>query len=165
MQLKIRTLAMGLVLIALAGCGGGISEQVRSQVTYSGSFQNLQQDPEKLLGATVIFGGKIIATDPQTPHTDLLVLQLALDHSDRPEDGDRSEGRFIIRSRQFVDPALYPKGTLITIVGQLEGSEERLIGQMPYRYPVIVPLEIHKWSPRTDTGPRFHIGIGIGKTF
>lgn len=155
----------GLLCVWLIGCGGGISEQVRSQVTYSGSFKTLQQEPEKHTGATVIFGGKIIAVDAKEDRTELLVLQLFLDGSDRPEDNDHSDGRFIVRSRQFLDPALYPKGTLITLVGQLEGSEERLIGQRPYRYPVIAPVEIKKWAPRADTGPRFHIGIGVGTTF
>ena len=157
--------AIAFLCIWVIGCGGSISEQARSQVNYSGSFKTLQQDPEKQLGATVMFGGRIIATAPQDDHTELIVLQMALDASFRPEDDDHSDGRFIIRSRQFIDPALYPNGTLITIVGQLEGSEERLIGQMPYRYPVIAPVEIKKWPPKTDTGPRFHIGIGVGKTF
>ena len=156
---------VGLVLLWLFGCGGGISKQIRSQVTYSGSFKALQKAPQEQIGTTVIFGGKIIAIEPKDDRTELLVLQLPLDASDRPEDNDQSDGRFILSSRQFVDPALYPKGSLITAVGQLEASEERLIGQMPYRYPVIAPLEIKKWPPRTDSGPRFHIGIGVGKTF
>ncbi len=156
---------VGVAFLWLIGCGGGISKQVRSQVTYSGSFKALQNAPEEQIGATVILGGKIIAIEPKDDRTELLVLQLALDASDRPEDNDQSGGRFILRSQQFIDPALYPKGSLITAVGRIEGSEERLIGQMPYRYPVIAPLEIKKWPPRTDTGPRFHIGIGVGKTF
>lgn len=160
------TLALGVfVLWMVTGCGGGISEQARSQVTYTGSFKKLQQAPAEQLGATVIFGGKIIAMETMDDQTELLVLQFALDASDRPEDSGDSDGRFIIRSRDFLDPALYPKGTLITVVGQVAGSEERLIGKMAYRYPVIAPLEMKKWSPRKNTTPRFHIGIGVGTTF
>lgn len=157
-----------LILVGMAvwisGCGG-ISKQVRSQVTYTGTFDQLQADPEQKIGETVIFGGKIIGTQVLDTGTELTVLQLALSGSDRPQDNDQSKGRFIVRSAQFLDPALYPDGTLITVVGKFTGSQERPIGQMPYRYPVIDPLEIKKWPVETDTSPRFHFGIGVGKTF
>jgi len=164
-QKSLWRLTLGILVMWVIGCGGGISEQARSKVTYSGSFQTLQQAPQNFMGEIVILGGKIIEIEPMGDYTDLQVVQLALNTSDRPEENDRSEGRFLIRSEQFLDPALYPAGTLITVVGQLQGSEERPIGQMSYRYPVITPQEIKKWPQQTDPGPRFHIGIGVGKTF
>lgn len=154
-----------IALWLMTGCGGGISEQARSQVTFTGSFKQLQQAPDEQLGSTVICGGRIIATDTKDDQTELLVLQFSLDASDRPDDNGDSDGRFIIRSREFLDPAIYPEGTLVTIVGQVVGSEERLIGRMPYRYPIIAPVELKKWSPRSNNTPRFHIGIGVGTTF
>lgn len=160
-----RCAIMGSLMVWIVGCGAGISRQVRSQVTYSGTFTQLQQNPEQQIGATVILGGRIIKTEVRDNGTDLVVLQLNLDSSDRPKNDDQSKGRFLILSAQFLDPALYPDGTLITVVGKVTGSQEKLIGQMPYRYPAIDPLEIKKWPKQTDQSPRFHIGIGLGKTF
>lgn len=148
----------------VSGCSG-VSKQARSQVTFAGTFAELQADPDQKLGETAMFGGRIIAAQVIDKGTELTVLQLELGSSDRPLNNDQSKGRFIIRSTQFLDPALYPEGTLITVVGKIAGSQERTIGQMPYRYPVIDPLEIKKWPVETDTSPRFHIGIGVGKTF
>lgn len=159
----------GFVWLALAlsamGCATGISKEARSQVTFAGDFAELQQHPDQYTGQTVILGGKIIQSQILASGTELVVLQLELDSADRPQDDDQSKGRFLVHSDQFLDPALYPQGTLITAVGPLKETQERLIGQMAYRYPVITVLEIKKWPVQNDTSPRLHFGIGVGRTF
>jgi outer membrane lipoprotein len=97
--------------------------------------------------------------------TEIVALQLALDSKYRPTDSDNSQGRFLVRSDQFMDPVIYPPGTFFTVVGHLQGAESRLIGEMPYRYPVIDVVELEKYEPRESTKPRVHIGIGVGGTF
>lgn len=153
------------VLMGIAACGQGISKELRSQVTFSGSFNQLQQSPERYRGEMAMLGGKIIETRPMENGTEVMVLQLPLNQSDRPQDNDQSKGRFLVHSDRFLDPAVYSAGTLITVVGRIKGSEQRNIGQMPYRYPVIAAQEINKWSQETQTYPRFHFGIGVGTTF
>lgn len=162
---KWRQIPMVISILWLAGCAGAISEEVRSKVTYAGSFRSLQQAPDQAAGEIVMLGGKIIEVQPAGDQTELTVLQLPLNAYLRPTDADSSEGRFILRSKAFLDPAIYPAGSLITVVGQVQGSEERLIGKMPYRYPVIVPEEIKKWPAQTGIGVGFHFGIGVGTTF
>jgi outer membrane lipoprotein len=154
-----------LLLFILASCAGGISEKARAQITFAGSFTDVQQSPEKYRGQTMLLGGKVIETQVKEGVTDIVVLQLELASYDRPRDDDQSLGRFLIRSTRFLDPALYPPATLITVVGRLQGSEDRSIGQMPYTYPVIDPTEIKKWPAGVDPSPRFHFGIGIGTHF
>jgi outer membrane lipoprotein len=149
----------------LAGCAGGISKEARSQITYVGAFNTVQQQPEKYRGETVMWGGKVIDTRARDKSTEMVVLQLGLGSQQRPQDNDQSQGRFIIQSRQFLDPAIYPQGTLITVVGPLKGSELRKIGEMEYRYPVIDVAEIKKWKPAEDSSPRIHFGFGIGTHF
>ena len=112
-----------------------------------------------------MWGGRIIETLNREGFTEIVVLQLELSNQGYPRESDQSQGRFLIRCTQFTDPAIYPKGALITVVGRLEGSEIRLIGEMPYRYPVITMTEIKKWAPGEDPSPRFHFGIGIGTHF
>ena len=157
-------LILGLVLI-LAGCAGGISKEAQSQISYFGPFNDVQQEPEKYQGETVMWGGKVITAQAKNNTTEVIVLQLGLGSQHRPQDNDKSQGRFIIRSRQFLDPAIYPQGTLITVVGPVTGTALRNIGEMEYRYPVIDVAEIKKWKPGEDASPRFHFGIGIGTHF
>lgn len=153
------------IILALCACAGGISKQSQSQISYFGPFLNVQQEPEKYRGETVMWGGKIIDTLPGGTSTELVVLQLGLGRQNRPKDNDQSQGRFLVRSSQFLDPAVYAQGTLITVVGPVQGAETRPIGQMAYRYPVMDVIEIKKWEPATDASPRFHFGIGIGTHF
>ena len=159
---------IGLILwiaALLTACTGGISRYARSQVSYFEPFSQLQPNPEKYRGVTVIWGGRIISAAALEGATEFEVLHLELNRSQRPIVNDRSQGRFIIRSPAFIDPALYPKGALITVVGPLKGSEERPIGQMPYRYPVIGITEIKKWPSHGAAAPRVHLGIGVGTRF
>ncbi len=156
---------LATMVMAVLSCAAGVSEQARSQVTYMGTFAQVQAQPQTYTGETVMWGGKIVQTQPGNNQSELMVLQLELGSQNRPQDDDSSQGRFLARSKQFLDPALYPPGTLITVVGRLTGSEERLIGKMAYQYPVVDIIEAKKWPNDTDNSPRFHFGIGIGKTF
>jgi outer membrane lipoprotein len=149
----------------LTACAGGISKQARSQVTYTGAFSEVQENPTGFRGQTVIWGGRVIEILNQGGVTEIVALQLALDSKYRPTDSDNSQGRFLVRSDQFMDPVIYPPGTFFTVVGHLQGAESRLIGEMPYRYPVIDVVELEKYEPRESTKPRVHIGIGVGGTF
>lgn len=158
----------GTVLIAAmitVACAAGISQQAQSQVTYTGAFEPVQQQPEKYTGEIVIWGGKIVETQPGEGRTEMVVLQLELGANDRPQDNDSSKGRFLARSTQFLDPALFPPGTLITVVGRLAGAQERLIGKMAYQYPVIEIVEVKKWPVKADGSPRIQFGIGVGTHF
>ena len=61
MHLKLSTHSFFLsLLLLLLGCASGISQQSRSQVTYDGSFSDLQKTPREYVGEVVLLGGKII---------------------------------------------------------------------------------------------------------
>lgn len=160
----VRLSLLGVAMLTMA-CAGGISNQARSQVNNFVPFADVQQSPDQYQGDTVIWGGKVIETQVKGDATEITVLQLELGNQDSPQDNDQSKGRFLIRSALFLDPALYPQGTLLTVVGRLQGSEKRLIGEMPYDYPVIEPTEIKKWPSGPGTAPRFRFGFGIGTHF
>ncbi len=160
-----RTLVLLSLVLGLISCAGGISQQARDQITYVGPFTDVQREPLKYQGQTMLLGGKVIETSTRAGTTEMVVLQLEIGNRDRPRDNDQSQGRFLVRSAQFIDPAIFPPGTLITVAGRLQGSESRLIGEMSYAYPVIDILEIKKWPPNSDPSPRFHFGIGIGTHF
>jgi outer membrane lipoprotein len=164
MRSKMLSLAT-IVLLGIISCAPGISRQVRQQVTVTEAFSRLQQEPQRFEGEMAMLGGRIIESRPLAAGTELVVLQLPLDRSDRPRETDQSQGRFLIRTDEFLDPAVYSPGTRITAAGIVEGAVQRDIGQMPYRYPVIRLEEIRTWPAPVDTSPRFHFGIGVGRRF
>ena len=96
----------------------------------------------------------------------MVVLQQPLDYSDRPLESDAYLGRFIVRSQGFLDPAVFRKGRLLSVVGRIRGVESRRIGEAEYAYPVLDPMDIRLWKPRPFRhGPVFHFGFGLGGRF
>lgn len=165
MARTVRLLRICLLLVLL-GCASGVSKQARSLVTYQGSFAALQEAVDQYKGETVMLGGKVLRTDASQSSSEIAVLHLPLDRSNRPKDSDSSEGRFLIRSDQFLDPAIYQQGRPVTAVGRLAGKKVRSIGGFEYAYPVVEAIEIKPWPwPRERTSPSVHFGIGIGTWF
>ena len=152
-------------MMFVTGCTAGISQQSRSKVTYKGTFSALQKTPDAYKNEVIMLGGRIIEAKTSPPLSELFVLQLALNTSNRPDNSDQSEGRFIIQSRQLFDPAIYQKDMLLTVVGTLKGSKVLPIGGFKYAYPLVEPIEIKLWPKETQTRPAIHFGIGIGTSF
>ena len=166
MQNRYATLGICFLIAALLwSCAAGISRESKDQVSYSGNFSELQAKPQSYIGRVAIFGGKVLQTMVDDNVTEIMLLQFPLNRKDSPVNSDQSEGRFIVRSAKFIDPALYPAGTRITMVGRLVESRALPIGKMDYQYPVFELIEIKKWSAGDFGGPRFHFGIGVGTTF
>ncbi len=147
------------------GCAAGISQQSRLKVTYTGAFSTLQKTPDTYEGEVIMLGGRIIEIKASSPLSELTVLQLALGSSGRPVDPDQSEGRFIVQTQQLLDPAIYQKDMLLTVVGTLKGSKVLYIGGYNYAYPLVEPIEIKLWPKGMRTRPTVHIGIGVGTSF
>jgi outer membrane lipoprotein len=154
------------VLFVSLGCASGVSQQSRSQITYQGSFAELQKAPDEYRGETVMLGGKVLRADASEATSEIAVLQLPLDTSNKPKDTDDSEGRFLIRSDKFLDPAIYEQGRPVTVVGRLAGKQARSIGGFEYVYPVVEAVELKAWPwPQQKTSPSVHFGIGVGTWF
>ncbi len=152
-------------IILVMGCAAGISQQSRSKVTYTGSFSALQKTPDVYKSEVIILGGRIIETKASSPLSELTVLQLALGSSGRPENLDQSEGRFIVQTNQLLDPAVYQKDMLLTVVGTLKGSKVLSIGGFEYTYPLVELIEIKLWPKGMQIRPIIHFGIGVGTSF
>ena len=65
-------------------------------------------------------------------------------------DGD-SEGRFIASFDGFVDPLVYKSGRPLTVVGSIEGSTVRAIGEYDYRFPVVAVRDSYLWEEPVKT--------------
>lgn len=156
----------GLMLLLIAGCASGLSPGAKALVTSTDPFSALQAEPDRYMGETVLLGGRILEIAPSPTATELIVLELPLDWQDRPKQRANSQGRFIVQAAEFLDPARYTPGALLTVVGTLGGSETRAIGGFDYRYPRLLATEIKLWPATPDrSSPAFHFGIGVGTHF
>lgn len=143
-------LILPILLIMIASCAP-FSPQVVQEAKKEITFSEFIKAPESLQGEAIIWGGVIIETITRPDDTQIIVRQTELDFQKRPKELDKSAGRFLIRHRGFLDPSIYSKDREITVAGNLNGREERPIGDLRYMYPVIESKELRLWEKREKT--------------
>jgi outer membrane lipoprotein len=156
-------LTMAAILL-LVGCSHVISKKVLKEVDKNVTFAQLIKDPDASIGKTVLFGGEIIETLHVADKSHIMVLQQPLDRRDRPVAGDVSEGRFIVTTQGFLDPAIYSPGRQVTVAGQVVGKEKHPMGEIEYTYPVIEKQGLYLWPVERPASaePRWQFGFGVG---
>lgn len=140
----------GALLLAglglLGGCASGpFPKDVTEKAKLQPAFSSLRANPEAFKGATVIIGGTIIHTANLKDHTEIEVLQKPLDSDYEPKDVDTADGRFLARCKGFFDPEIFEAGRDISVAGEVEGKEERPVGEVSYTYPVIACRKAKIW--------------------
>ena len=143
----MRALAPIVAAAALvAGCASApFPEELTRSVDRSLSFARIRADTQAHIGARVILGGEILETSTKPGESEIEVLSRRLGGADAPERTDHSDGRFLVRTADFLDPAIYARGRRITVLGTVTGSDERRVGELPYAYPVITAERIKLW--------------------
>ena len=111
-------------------------------------FQDVQKAPQKYINKNVLWGGMIIETDVKPNATFIKVIDRDLDYEKRPKEGDKSNGRFIVRYPGFLDPAIYKPGREITVIGTLSGVERQPVGEFQYTYLLVDSKHLHLWETR-----------------
>lgn len=144
----IATLLLTLAgLLWLTGCTT-LPEPIRAAPAQPIVPAQAQAAPEQHKGAPVRWGG-IIATVINLPSESLIeVVARPLEGDGRPEDSDRTTGRFLARLAGFIDPVAYAAGRELTVVGTLAGVEQRKIGEYAYLYPVVRVTGHYLWPLR-----------------
>ena len=152
-----------LLLTVLSACAPVISPEVLKTVDAVITFEQVLKNPDAYKGKTVLLGGTILKTINLPDETLIEVMEQPLDRRNRPVNPGASKGRFIILFKEFKDPVIYSTGRLITVAGEVTGSQLRPLGETNYNYPMISPKEYYLWKPYE--GPARHIGVGVGTTF
>lgn len=93
----------------------------------------------------VRWGGTIIDVDNEPDTTKMQILLYPLNFYGRPILSRTALGRFIAVSKQFLDPAIYTKGTEITVAGSLQGTMQKKVGEKSVTVPVVAIDEQHIW--------------------
>ncbi|OGW26830.1 MAG: hypothetical protein A2X56_10640 [Nitrospirae bacterium GWC2_57_13] len=149
-----------ILLALLAGCASPFPKEMLAKVDKKILFTDLLKDPGRYQGAWVMLAGMIVETRNTREGAAIEVLQKPQDSRGRPLQTDDSDGRFIILSSEYLDAAVYHKGRLITVVGEVTGQRIQPLGEIEYRYPLLRASSMHLWEPYS-TGPRFQFGIGV----
>ena len=150
---------LALVLL-LGGCASAFPKEVMSTVNTAITVEMLRTDPLPFKGQRLMVGGDILSTQPRTGETEIELLARRLGSDGAPEYGDQSPGRLLLRSPDFLDPAVYGQGRRITVIGTVSGVEERKVGDVPYRYPVLLLERIRLWPRDVVLGSDYYYPWG-----
>ncbi|HEX5549636.1 MAG TPA: Slp family lipoprotein [Nitrospira sp.] len=163
--------AAAFALLAPA-CSGSkvIPTELKEQIDSSVSFRDIQASPQALQGRTVLLGGEVLGARRVQEGVELEVLQLPVKDDDPPaERRTESQGRFLAIDRAAGDPASFPPGTKITLVGAVAGEETRRLDESTYRYPLVEVKHLYVWSDdsyrersRSSVGLFGGMGFGFG---
>lgn len=143
----------------LTGCTPIFPKATLDGIDRSISFRDLQKSPGQFKGSRVMLAGVILSIKNSQQSSLLEILQKPMDSDGMPLDTDKTEGRFLVESDQYLDPAVYHRGRSITTIGDIEGSRSLLIDEVQYQYPLLKARALHLWTP--SSGPRFFFGIGV----
>ena len=154
--MKPYLLSACIFLSACAGLPAAVREVPVQDVTYS----QVSQNPVHYKDTSVRWGGVVIDVENEENFTLVQVLSYPLNYYGRPELSKPSEGRFVIKSPEFLDPAVYAKDREITVAGAIEGDMERTIGKKHVRLPLLTSKAIYLW-PNYQADP-YGYGYGYG---
>jgi outer membrane lipoprotein len=138
------SLLLGSIL-TLAGCTPIISEQSRKLINSDASFKTIKERPDDYIGKNIMVGGRIADTRNRADGAELEIVQFELTSQSYPEDTFISYGRFLATNSSFMDPLIFKRGMLITLVGELKGKRTLRLDDMDYTYPVISLREWYLW--------------------
>ena len=156
----------------LSACSGAkvIPPELEEQIDKSLSFSDIQASPQSVQGRTVLLGGEVLAARRVREGVELEILQLPVKDDDPPADRrTESQGRFLALDRGGADPASFPPGTRLTLVGDVSGEDTRRLDESTYRYPTVDVKHLYFWSEdnyrdrsRSSVGLFGGVGFGFG---
>ena len=144
------------LLSACSNLPPAIEDPPLYDISYSQATRNIGQFKE----APVRWGGVVIDVENEQNFSLVQVLYYPLGSWGRPKTDDPNEGRFLIKSSDFLDPAVYKKDTEITVAGTLKGDIERKVGNKTLRMPLISSTVIHLWPAYVYVPGYYYGGYG-----
>jgi outer membrane lipoprotein len=147
MKNKFKPFLLFILFLFISGCAHVISKEIRDHSDLSLTLRQVRQNPNDYKGKSVVWGGDIVQTTNQKDGTTLIeVFQRPLGRRGEPKETLSSEGRFLILVEKYLDPYIYRRGKRITVAGEMMGEKIKPLGEMDYRYPLLLSKQIYLWE-------------------
>lgn len=146
-----RTILLILSTVLLGACATNIPKPIREAPPNSPTLEMLRGHVEEYKDVQARWGGTIASVENRPAETWLEIVSRPLQAYGRPAETGDSNGRFLARYKGFLDPMIFTKGRLITVVGKIEGEEQRQIDKFDYSFPVVAVDAFHLWEPLPPT--------------
>ena len=167
---RLAVLIAPICMLMLSACSGSkvIPSDLKDQIDSSVSFRDIQASPQSVQGRTVLLGGEVLGARRVQDGVELEILQLPVAGDDPPSERRmESQGRFLALDHGGGDPASFPPGTKVTLVGNVTGDDTRRLDESTYRYPTVDVKHLYVWSEdsyrgRSGSSVGLFGGVGFG---
>lgn len=147
-----RILVMVAAALSLGGCAM-VPEPIQiAENTPLVPFEQIIQNPEAVaaVGEKARWAGRIVGVQNKAEVSEIEVIFFPSASNGKPQTSEESGGRFKALVPGFVDPLVFEKDRLITIVGEVAPSESGIIGEQNYTYPTLSAVGYFMWKQTTD---------------
>lgn len=141
--------SLGFILIGifLFSCGWLTKNHEIKKASFS--LSEVKKTPELYIGKEIFWGGKIISCSNKETFTIIEILQFPMNKEGEIVTELESEGRFLIKTPEFLDCAVYTSGRFIKVKGIIEGIEEGKIENRSYKYLIVKPNKVEVFKEKT----------------
>lgn len=108
-------------------------------------YQLIAQNTDAYKDTPIRWGGTVIEIENEADSSLMQVLFYPLNRHGYPQTDQPGEGRFAVRTSEFLDPAIFIKGTEVTVTGSVKENIERTVGNKTIHIPLITAKAIHLW--------------------
>jgi outer membrane lipoprotein len=134
-----------LTLTACAATKPTIHAKSNQELSYEQVVGNLDTYQQQ----TVRWGGIIAEVANYENFSELTIVQFPLTRYGVPITSEKSAGRFIVRSDDFLDPIIYSPEKRVTFLGTVQSLQLQKVDQKMLSLPLITLDESHVW-PQND---------------
>ena len=96
-------------------------------------------------GGVQRWGGTLVSTRNLPDSTELEVIAYPLNRCGKPRVSEEPVGRFLVRTRGFLEPMDYQPGRQVTATGLIAEVQDGRVGGAPYRFPVLEDGKVRLW--------------------
>lgn len=136
-----------LALAMLSGCAATnpIAKTFRDQAKPLTAAQ-VVTSPQKVQGSMVVWGGRVVeVVNNGTNGVLIYLIKLQLAKNGKPMIFGTEDGPFIALDREYVDPAAFHYGRLITVAGQISGVRSEMAENTSDNSPVLAVRQAYAW--------------------
>ncbi len=131
------------MLLGLMIVGCTTSPAIRTPVNDSISIEKARQT--KQTGKQVRWGGLIVDIENKSNYSIIEIVERPLTRYGVPKVTNKTGGRFLAKSEEFLEPENIKKGRYITVNGVLDEYQPGQIGDYEYEYPTLSINEYKVW--------------------
>lgn len=150
-----------LLCLLLSACSS-LPPTIENPPAFDLAYSYATQDPARYKNMPVRWGGVIAEVDNEQNASLVQVLSYPLNSYGRPMLDEKPQGRFVVKSTQFLDPLVYSKNSEITIAGTLTGAIDRTIGKKTMTLPLVSATTLYVWPVYTYSSYDGYYGYPYG---